>query len=72
MANMSYCRWENTSRDFAECVNDLSHEMDGGISVQEYYDDLSDYEKVAFWSMIENARELLNLVDSQDIDYSKE
>ena len=37
MANMSYCRFENTARDLRDCV----HAIENG----EHTDDLSSYEK---------------------------
>jgi hypothetical protein len=37
MANMSYCRFENTARDLADCLN--------AIENGEHTEDLSSYEK---------------------------
>lgn len=31
MSNMSYCRFENTSRDIADCINELEDENDWDI-----------------------------------------
>lgn len=41
MANMSFCRWENTSKDMQDCMNSL-HEVD---DVREWYKNLDDHER---------------------------
>ena len=45
MANMSYCRFENTSRDLRDCVQ--------AIENGEHTDDLSSYEKDGLESLLE-------------------
>lgn len=37
MANMSYCRFENTSRDLRDCVNALEDIAYEGISKREWH-----------------------------------
>ena len=49
MANMSYCRFENTARDLKDCV----HAIENG----EHTDDLSSYEK-------DGLEELLDLCEA--------
>ena len=44
MANMSYCRFENTARDLRDCV----HAIENG----EHTDDLSSYEKDGLESLL--------------------
>lgn len=41
MANMSYCRWENTSKDMQDCINALA-EVD---NVPEWFAGLDQYER---------------------------
>lgn len=35
MANMSYCRFENTNRDLADCVDALDRIVNDGESISE-------------------------------------
>ena len=44
MANMSYCRFENTSRDLRDCLDAIENEE---------IDDLSSYEKDGLESLLE-------------------
>ena len=44
MANMSYCRFENTSRDLRDCLDAIENEE---------IDDLSSYEKDGLQSLLE-------------------
>ena len=53
MGNMSYCRFENTANDLADCVSalmrneteDLNHyELDGLARILEYANDIVDME----------------------------
>ena len=46
MSNMSYCRFENTSTDLADCVN----AMEEACNIEEL--DLSSYEKDAMDRMV--------------------
>lgn len=55
MSNMSYCRFENTSRDMQDCVNAVMEMIENGY-------DLDSYETRGFKQLIEQAAELLNLV----------
>ena len=52
MANMSYCRFENTSNDLQECVDNWELE-----------DDASDYEKRGKEKIIELAEYILSMVE---------
>lgn len=48
MANMSYCRFENTSGDMSDCLNDLMEAVDNGLSFEQFMKNLSsDYERNA-------------------------
>ena len=59
MANMSYCRFENTSRDFADCVNAL----DEMYSNDESLSTLSDYERNSAERMYEMCKEYIDLYE---------
>lgn len=52
MPNMSYCRFENTTKDMRDCIN--------AIEDQET-DELSNYEVRALSSFLDLAREIINL-----------
>ena len=51
MANMSYCRFENTLRDLRDCVDTLSEAVDEGKSMKEFLEGLSSDEQWAFKRM---------------------
>ena len=52
MANMSYCRFENTTKDMQDCIN--------AIEEQET-NNLSNYETRALSNFLDLAREITNL-----------
>lgn len=53
MANMSYCRFENTASDLRDCFNELAEAVDEGMSLKQFHASLgSDYERSAFRQMI--------------------
>lgn len=55
MANMSYCRWENTAKDMQDCANSL-HEVD---DIAEWFAGLDDYEQAGVRGVLRNAALLL-------------
>ncbi len=55
MANMSYCRFENTSNDFEDCVEALDEA--GGI--ENYIEDASNYEKNGIKKLFELAQRFI-------------
>lgn len=57
MSNMSYCRFENTTRDFEDCLDALREEG----SVEEYIENQnpSNYEKESIIRLIELAKEMV-------------
>ena len=55
MANMSYCRYENTSRDLADVVNAL---YDSYVDV-----DLDHYETRGLESILELSKEVVRMED---------
>lgn len=54
--NMSYCRFENTKNDFADCVNALQDAIDNETSM-----DLSEYEARAMKRLADLAEEYIDL-----------
>ena len=53
MANMSYCRFENTVIDMKDCLNDLAEAVDAGLSMKQFLERLStDYERRAVEQML--------------------
>ena len=52
MANMSYCRFENTVRDMRDCINAIEDRET---------DELSNYEVNALSEFLDLAREINNL-----------
>jgi DnaJ-domain-containing protein 1 len=54
MANMSYCRFENTAGDMNDCLNDLIEAVDSGLSTAQFMDRLSSvYERRSVQRMID-------------------
>ncbi len=53
MANMSYCRFENTLNDLIDCRNAM-----GESSPEELLEEASDYEKRAYYELIEVCKEI--------------
>jgi hypothetical protein len=56
MANLSYCRWENTANDLTDCVNSLA-EVD---NLKEWFDNLSDHERRGFENVLAHASMFVN------------
>ena len=52
MANMSYCRFENTTRDMEDCIYAIENKET---------DDLSNYEVNALEDFVQIAKNILNL-----------
>ncbi len=56
MANMSYCRFENTTRDIEDCLNAIEYNE---VSAS----DLSDYEANALKDFVSLAKEIVSFED---------
>ena len=54
MSNMSYCRFENTSRDLMDCVDAIENNET---------EDLSEYEITGLRDLLEYARTIIDLED---------
>jgi len=52
MANMSYCRFENTASDLRDCLNELAEAVDEGMSLKQFAASLSSDERYALRQMI--------------------
>lgn len=62
MANMSYCRFENTANDVQDCLKVL-YDLDSD-SVKEFYDNLSsDYERAGFKNFLRLCEEVAAYTD---------
>ena len=61
MSNMSYCRFENTSRDLYDCVEAIQHgEADP--------DELSENEKAGLRRIIKHARTIVEMDERGDFE----
>ena len=58
MANMSYCRFENTADDVKDCVEAIQH---GKAK------DLNEYETQGIQSLVQLARQIVELADNDEI-----
>ena len=59
MGNMSYCRFENTSKDLEDCIDALHN-------YEEKCNSLSKYEVEALQDLIEQAKEIIELTETID------
>lgn len=57
MANMSYCRFENTLRDLQDCVGALQEALDEGMTLTEFKASLNEYERSALVRMLSTCEE---------------
>ena len=55
MGNMNYCRFENTSKDVADCLEALNNYWD--------LEDLSMYEISGLRNLLDQAKEIVELED---------
>ena len=64
MGNMSYCRFENTSKDLQDCIE----------AIQNHYEectDLSRYELQALSNLLEQAEEIIDLSEEIELILAK-
>lgn len=59
MANMSYCRFENTYSDLRDCTNVLGQTLDDEISYEDMIDGMSASEINALFAMVKEAKRFL-------------
>ena len=58
MANMSYCRWENTSNALRDCMNAAK---DHGITLEDFFYTLSIDERRFMLAIMQMAQEIVEL-----------
>ena len=61
MANMSYCRFQNTSQDLNDCANALGTALEEGLTFEQFYDELSKDEQDAYKRILKRAKEFLDM-----------
>lgn len=66
MGNMSYCRFENTQRDMADCVSAISDE--GGVEEYVRSQHPSSHELYAMKQMLAVSQELVDAFEDLDWD----
>jgi hypothetical protein len=59
MGNMSYCRFENTSKDLEDCIEALRN-------YEDECNNLSSYEVEALEDLISQAKEVIELTETID------
>ena len=59
MSNMSYCRFENTSKDLEDCIEALRN-------YEDECNNLSSYEVEALEDLISQAKEVIELTETID------
>ena len=74
MANMSYCRFQNTSNDLADCVNVIEDAIDEGMSIDAFLEGMSSEEQRAFRRLVDLADKLQGAVEAlennmDEVDY---
>ena len=63
MANMAYCRFENTARAFKDCLEEVMEAIDEGMSIQQFRDSLSSSESDAFDQLMSLAEDMIATKD---------
>jgi hypothetical protein len=63
MANMSYCRFQNTTLDLQDCISAIEEAFDDGLTIAEFIEDLGKEEYVAYKNLLKQASSLLELVE---------
>ena len=67
MANMSYCRFENTTSDLDDCLSVLQEALDEGVSLKDFHKSLSsEYERRALRRMIAICEEIVNTTEQME------
>jgi hypothetical protein len=75
MANMSYCRFENTVIDMKDCLNDLAEAVESGLSMKQFLERLSsDYERRAVEQMLTVLNDMTEVMEQlvENSDLSEE
>jgi len=59
MANMSYCRFENTSNDLTDCQCAIEDALNDEVSFVEFIEDMSEYERRAVRRMYRQCKDFI-------------
>lgn len=63
MPNMSYCRFENTVNDMYDCQQAIEEAVMEGKTPSEFMEEMSDYEKSAFDSMLQSCKDMIAVLE---------
>lgn len=63
MANMSYCRFQNTYHDLLDCTNQLGQVLDDELTLNDLMSDLSKDEQYYYMRLVNIARDLVSYHD---------
>ena len=63
MANMSYCRFQNTVLDLNDCLNVVRDAVDDDVSFEEFAEELGADELKAFEQLYTRAKRFVEMVD---------
>ena len=70
MSNMSYCRFENTTTDMRDCIEELENE---GYELELMQSDMSSHEAIAlkqFIKMCRDVSESTSHIDLESIEFT--
>ena len=66
MANMSYCRFQNTYSDFRDCVDALEEALDEGKSLAEFFEEIGKEEQFALNRMRSLVNGFIEIFDEME------
>jgi hypothetical protein len=66
MANMSYCKFQNTSRDMDDCLEDMREAYENADTLKEYLATLSKDEQYGFNMMRQYCLEFVRLMEDME------
>jgi hypothetical protein len=61
--NMSYCAFENTNAALAQLTAIVDRALEDGLSHGEFVNDMSEYEKLAFFQIRSKMAQLVEVLD---------
>ncbi len=66
MANMSYCRFENTANDLSDCLGAIEEAIENGMTMEQFKKSLSDYELNGFHRLMSTIQAIQDSVVELD------
>lgn len=65
MANMSYCRWNNTNQDFGDCLDNMQWwlEDNPGKTWEDYRNQLNEYEQSQFTQLMKKIEQYQSTIE---------